>query len=141
MSQRLDPAEIESALTRVLLKHGFASARAELCARLFIETTLDGVYSHGLNRFPGFIDAVRRGMRPFRLLHSGHCRHAQAQAGQHRDDDDATKTSGHHKPPPNGSWTTIRRQLSTKIATCRQGRTLDLPGLLSVLTTGRDLQG
>ena len=60
MSLRLDPAEIESVLTSVLLKHGFASARAELCARLFTETTLDGVYSHGLNRFPGFIDAVKR---------------------------------------------------------------------------------
>lgn len=45
----------------VLLKHGFAAERAERCARLFAETSRDGVYSHGLNRFPAFIDFVRKG--------------------------------------------------------------------------------
>ncbi|RKN86422.1 3-dehydro-L-gulonate 2-dehydrogenase [Paenibacillus ginsengarvi] len=45
----------------VLVKNGFRADRAELCARLFTETSRDGVYSHGLNRFPTFIDYIRKG--------------------------------------------------------------------------------
>ena len=40
---------------------GFSDARAELCARLFAETTCDGVYSHGVNRFARFVSTVRNG--------------------------------------------------------------------------------
>ena len=61
-SMRLNRSEIEPVLTSVLLQHGFAPERAKLCAHLFTETTLDGVYSHGLNRFPVFIDTVRQGI-------------------------------------------------------------------------------
>ena len=46
---------------RVLLKMGFRQHRAELCARLFAETSRDGVYSHGLNRFPRFIEYIKKG--------------------------------------------------------------------------------
>ncbi len=31
-----------------------------MCARIFAENTRDGVHSHGINRFPGFVDYVRR---------------------------------------------------------------------------------
>ena len=48
-------------LRDVLLKLGFTDARAELCSRLFAETTCDGVYSHGINRFPRFVAMVRNG--------------------------------------------------------------------------------
>ena len=40
---------------RVLATVGFTDKRAVLCARLFAENQRDGVYSHGLNRFPGFV--------------------------------------------------------------------------------------
>ncbi|MBN1523143.1 MAG: 3-dehydro-L-gulonate 2-dehydrogenase [Spirochaetales bacterium] len=40
---------------RVLLKIGFSSGRAAVCARIFAENSLDGVYSHGLNRFLPFV--------------------------------------------------------------------------------------
>ena len=59
---RLDYSEIETVLESILLRHGFSAGRAGLCARLFTETSLDGVYSHGLNRFPGFIGSVRKGV-------------------------------------------------------------------------------
>ena len=55
-------AELHDQLCKVLLKVGFAPARAELCARLFAETTRDGVYSHGLNRFPRFMTQVKQGV-------------------------------------------------------------------------------
>ena len=40
---------------RVLATVGLTGERGRLCARLFAENQRDGVYSHGLNRFPGFV--------------------------------------------------------------------------------------
>jgi 3-dehydro-L-gulonate 2-dehydrogenase len=49
----------------VLMKNGFTPEKAERCALLFAEASRDGVYSHGLNRFPVFIDFIRKGyVRP-----------------------------------------------------------------------------
>ena len=59
---RVSFAELQQALRRALLKVGFEPGRAELCARLFAETDRDGVYTHGLNRFPRFIEQVERGV-------------------------------------------------------------------------------
>ena len=52
---------VEKKLAAVLRKLGFADARAALCARLFAETTRDGVYTHGINRFPRFVETIRNG--------------------------------------------------------------------------------
>jgi len=40
---------------------GLADDRALHCARLFAETTRDGVYTHGLNRFPRFARSIENG--------------------------------------------------------------------------------
>jgi len=40
---------------------GLKQDRAAHCAQLFAETTRDGVYTHGLNRFPRFAAMVRNG--------------------------------------------------------------------------------
>lgn len=58
---RIGFTEVKGTLEGILRRQGFSDARAELCARLFSETSLDGVYSHGLNRFPQFIDYVGKG--------------------------------------------------------------------------------
>jgi 3-dehydro-L-gulonate 2-dehydrogenase len=58
---RVPYPELLSTLARVLLELGFEPDRAQLCARLFAQTTLDGVYSHGLNRFPRFVNTIRNG--------------------------------------------------------------------------------
>lgn len=55
---RIPFQELFEALEKVLAKLGFERGRAALCARLFCETTCDGVYSHGLNRFPRFIKTI-----------------------------------------------------------------------------------
>ena len=39
---------------------GFSDQRAALCAQLFAENQRDGVYSHGLNRFPGFVESIKQ---------------------------------------------------------------------------------
>ena len=48
--------EFYSVLTAV----GFSDQRAALCAKLFAENQRDGVYSHGLNRFPGFVASMKQ---------------------------------------------------------------------------------
>ena len=53
--------QLEAALAEALVPLGFVGERAALCARLFAETTRDGVYTHGLARFPRFAAMVRSG--------------------------------------------------------------------------------
>jgi 3-dehydro-L-gulonate 2-dehydrogenase len=53
-------------LYRVLASVGFTDERAMLCARLFAENQRDGVYSHGLNRFPGFVAGLESKQPDFR---------------------------------------------------------------------------
>lgn len=54
--------ELKAQFRRVLLKLDFTEERAALCARLFAENSRDGVYSHGLNRFPVFVQMVKDGL-------------------------------------------------------------------------------
>jgi 3-dehydro-L-gulonate 2-dehydrogenase len=54
--------ELVVTMKQVLLKVGFTTERASLCARLFVEASCDGIYSHGLNRFPRFIESIKAGI-------------------------------------------------------------------------------
>ncbi|MGA3101671.1 MAG: 3-dehydro-L-gulonate 2-dehydrogenase [Terracidiphilus sp.] len=58
---RIPFPEVQAALAGVLRKLGFANDRADTCARLFAETTRDGVYTHGINRFSRFVAMIRNG--------------------------------------------------------------------------------
>jgi 3-dehydro-L-gulonate 2-dehydrogenase len=53
--------ELYETLTKAMQRLGMTEERAALCARLFAETTRDGVYTHGLNRFPRFAATVGNG--------------------------------------------------------------------------------
>jgi 3-dehydro-L-gulonate 2-dehydrogenase len=53
--------ELEETLAAALRGLGFEHSRADLCARLFAETTRDGVYTHGIARFPRFVRMIRAG--------------------------------------------------------------------------------
>nr|WP_294898435.1 3-dehydro-L-gulonate 2-dehydrogenase [uncultured Pedobacter sp.] len=48
-------------LKRVLISRGFTDERASACAEIFANNSRDGVYSHGLNRFPVFIEYIDEG--------------------------------------------------------------------------------
>src|ERR1700680_2910450 len=61
LMNRIPFEEVRDRLASVLRTLGFAESRASLCARLFAETTCDGVYSHGVNRFQRFVAMVRNG--------------------------------------------------------------------------------
>ena len=54
--------QLRDTLRAVLVQLGFDPARAELCARLFADASRDGVASHGLNRFPRFVEMIRIGV-------------------------------------------------------------------------------
>ncbi|MBV9073593.1 MAG: 3-dehydro-L-gulonate 2-dehydrogenase [Acidobacteria bacterium] len=56
---RVPYQELVEALARVLLGFGFTKERAHLAARIFADASRDGVYSHGVNRFPRFLRALR----------------------------------------------------------------------------------
>ena len=58
---RIPFEQVEERLAAVLRGLGFGEERAAKCARLFAETTCDGVYSHGVNRFSRFVAMVRNG--------------------------------------------------------------------------------
>ncbi len=59
---RLPYQELYEVLFRVLLEAGFRTDRAELCARLFADASRDGVGSHGVNRFPRFMEMISLGV-------------------------------------------------------------------------------
>jgi len=48
-------------LQRILLALEFVPKRAESLANIFTANTVDGVASHGINRFPRFVDHIKRG--------------------------------------------------------------------------------
>jgi 3-dehydro-L-gulonate 2-dehydrogenase len=58
---RIPSIEVQETLAGVLVGLGMSAARAQTCARLFAETTRDGVYTHGINRFPRFAAMIKNG--------------------------------------------------------------------------------
>ena len=53
--------DLQSEFRRVLLKCALTPEKADACAKLFADTTETGVYSHGVNRFPRFVQQIRAG--------------------------------------------------------------------------------
>ena len=58
---RIQFQDLYNEIHRVLLQTGLAAPRAALVARLFAENQRDGIYSHGLNRFAGFVALLKNG--------------------------------------------------------------------------------
>jgi 3-dehydro-L-gulonate 2-dehydrogenase len=57
--------EVKSTLEKILLANKFSPEDARTCADVFATNSLEGVYSHGVNRFPKFIEYVKAGyVRP-----------------------------------------------------------------------------
>ncbi len=53
--------DLKKEFKRILLKLSFTEEKATLCAGIFAGNSRDGVHSHGLNRFPVFVNYVREG--------------------------------------------------------------------------------
>lgn len=59
---RIPYEQLQQEFKRVLWALAFPEAKAEQCATLFADNSRDGVYTHGLNRFPTFVGHVKTGL-------------------------------------------------------------------------------
>ena len=71
---------------KVLLKNKFKEEVADLCAQVFTENSLDGIYTHGVNRFPRFIKyvkmkVIKTGNRPLFISSTGSMEQWDGNAG------------------------------------------------------------
>lgn len=57
----ITPAEMKARFVMILLKYGFDEERAKQCAAIFTTSSVDGIYTHGINRFTRFVEYVRKG--------------------------------------------------------------------------------
>ena len=59
---RIPFKELQEEFKRVLLKLSFTNKMADTCSAIFAANSRDGVYSHGLNRFPVFVEHIKNGL-------------------------------------------------------------------------------
>jgi 3-dehydro-L-gulonate 2-dehydrogenase len=53
--------EMSTVLQSILVTYGLKEDKARLCAEIFTSNSADGVYTHGINRFPRFIEYIQKG--------------------------------------------------------------------------------
>ena len=53
--------DMHNEFNRILSALDFEPNKADQCARVFAENSLDGVYSHGVLRFPRFVSYIKKG--------------------------------------------------------------------------------
>ena len=53
---------MENEFSRILSARGFSGEKARQCADIFTRNSLEGIYSHGVNRFPRFVEYVEKGL-------------------------------------------------------------------------------
>jgi len=57
----ISPEQMLEKFTSILLGLGFTNERAKDCAKIFTDNSVDGIYTHGVNRFPVFVQYVKDG--------------------------------------------------------------------------------
>jgi 3-dehydro-L-gulonate 2-dehydrogenase len=57
----IHPSEMKTVFEQKLLKYGISPAKAAHCAEIFTDNTVDGISTHGVNRFPRFINYIEKG--------------------------------------------------------------------------------
>ncbi len=57
----ISPQQMQERFTTILLDLGFTNERASACSKIFTENSIDGIYTHGVNRFPVFVQYVKAG--------------------------------------------------------------------------------
>lgn len=59
---KVSSEEMKLVLSKLFLKYSFSNVQAETLAKIHTESTIDGIYSHGINRVPVFIDYINKGL-------------------------------------------------------------------------------
>lgn len=97
---RISSTEMNEIFTRILIKHGFEANDAAQCATIFTNNSIDGIYTHGVNRFPKFIEYVTNGyIRP------------HAKASMMHQLGGLEQWDGHFGPGPLNAMTAIHRAM------------------------------
>lgn len=60
-TQRIKAEEMKSVFYGILVKAGYRADKAASIADIFTTNTLEGIHTHGVNRFPRFINNTREG--------------------------------------------------------------------------------
>jgi 3-dehydro-L-gulonate 2-dehydrogenase len=58
---RIPATKMEETIRQAFIKAGMSETKAAICAQIHMESSLDGVYSHGLNRVERFVDYLHKG--------------------------------------------------------------------------------
>jgi 3-dehydro-L-gulonate 2-dehydrogenase len=58
---RIPANEMLEVFHSILKAHGFEDGKAKLCAEIFTNNSIDGVYTHGVNRFARFVSNIDSG--------------------------------------------------------------------------------
>ncbi len=61
MEKRVAFDEMVDVFTTILKQKGFDDETSKISGRLFAENSLDGIYSHGVNRFPRVLSYIEKG--------------------------------------------------------------------------------
>lgn len=65
---RIKYEDMKEEFKRILLSKDFSEEQADLSAELFTQNSCDGIYSHGVNRFPRVIEYIEKGyIKPNRV--------------------------------------------------------------------------
>ncbi|MFY0689195.1 MAG: 3-dehydro-L-gulonate 2-dehydrogenase [Cyclobacteriaceae bacterium] len=59
---RIDQETMTSRFKHILMQHDYSDEAATQCADLLTKASLDGVYSHGVNRFIEFVSWIKQGV-------------------------------------------------------------------------------
>lgn len=52
---------MQAVFKQILIKNAFNEVKADKCAQIFAQNSLDGIYSHGVYRFPRFVEYIKKG--------------------------------------------------------------------------------
>lgn len=58
---RIPVKEMHDVFCNILQRHHFIQDKAAQCAEVFVSNSADGVYTHGVNRFPRFVQYIKDG--------------------------------------------------------------------------------
>ena len=53
--------QMQATFEQILIQKGMPTDRAYTCAEIFTQNSVDGVYTHGVNRFPRFVEYLENG--------------------------------------------------------------------------------
>lgn len=59
---RIPASQMETEFARILLKNGFSEDIALICASVFTNNSVEGILSHGVNRFSRFVKYIQIGL-------------------------------------------------------------------------------